>query len=246
MFFIFSTTKSQSTHTDVSHQLPSLCVVTQSSESSQFARWMILAVNVQTVCFCVLDRNVWWNLRWQLSVVRTRTRRSTNSESLRVDLSLKTRWTAFHVFLRPLCRSSVRLTIRKIQFSPEDSKLLPSAETTFEFLMSEKPLHVKLSLPKEVRASVRFWIRHQNHQVLKAGGLSQIYSWKHFTCLLTCLQTFYHGEPLKANVEITNSSSRNIKDISLSGDISLASEYLRWRRAACLCHQASFLQFFLL
>uniref|UniRef100_A0A3B4H6B1 S-arrestin n=2 Tax=Haplochromini TaxID=319058 RepID=A0A3B4H6B1_9CICH len=74
-------------------------------------------------------------------------------------------------------QSSVRLTIRKIQFSPEDSKLLPSAETTFEFLMSEKPLHVKLSLPKE---------------------------------------TFYHGEPLKANVEITNSSSRNIKDISLS------------------------------
>lgn len=31
------------------------------------------------------------------------------------------------------------------------------------------------------------------------------------------LQTYYHGEPLKANVEITNSSSRKIKDISLSG-----------------------------
>uniref|UniRef100_A0A669C4L4 S-arrestin n=1 Tax=Oreochromis niloticus TaxID=8128 RepID=A0A669C4L4_ORENI len=74
-------------------------------------------------------------------------------------------------------QSSVHLTIRKIQFSAEDSKLVPSAETTFEFLMSEKPLHVKLSLPKE---------------------------------------TFYHGEPLKADVEITNSSSRNIKDISLS------------------------------
>uniref|UniRef100_A0A3P8TWP5 S-antigen; retina and pineal gland (arrestin) b n=1 Tax=Amphiprion percula TaxID=161767 RepID=A0A3P8TWP5_AMPPE len=76
-----------------------------------------------------------------------------------------------------LCRSSVRLNIRKIQFSPESSKVVPTAETTFEFLMSEKPLHVKLSLPKE---------------------------------------TFYHGEPLKANVEITNSSSRNIKDISVS------------------------------
>ncbi|XP_051813898.1 S-arrestin isoform X3 [Acanthochromis polyacanthus] len=74
-------------------------------------------------------------------------------------------------------QSSVRLTIRKIQFSPENSKVVPTAETTFEFLMSEKPLHVKLSLPKE---------------------------------------TFYHGEPLKANVEITNSSSRNIKDISVS------------------------------
>ncbi|XP_042270108.1 S-arrestin-like [Thunnus thynnus] len=74
-------------------------------------------------------------------------------------------------------QSSVRLSIRKVQFSPEDSQVVPVAETTFEFLMSEKPLHIKLSLPKE---------------------------------------TFYHGEPVKANVEITNSSSRNIKDISVS------------------------------
>ncbi|KAI3353997.1 hypothetical protein L3Q82_018554 [Scortum barcoo] len=73
-------------------------------------------------------------------------------------------------------QSSVRLTIRKIQFSP-DSKVVPVAETTFEFLMSEKPLQVKLSLPKE---------------------------------------TFYHGEPVKVNLEINNSSSRNIKDISVS------------------------------
>ncbi|XP_044059184.1 S-arrestin-like [Siniperca chuatsi] len=74
-------------------------------------------------------------------------------------------------------QSSVRLTIRKIQFSPDNSELVPVAETTFEFLMSEKPLHVKLSLAKE---------------------------------------TFYHGEPVRVNVEITNSSSRNIKDISVS------------------------------
>ncbi|MEQ2276281.1 hypothetical protein XENORESO_016971, partial [Xenotaenia resolanae] len=71
-------------------------------------------------------------------------------------------------------QSSVRFTIRKIQFSPENTEVAPFADMTFEFLMSEKPLHVKLSLPKE---------------------------------------TFYHGEPVKANVEITNSSSRNIKDI---------------------------------
>ncbi|XP_068601464.1 S-arrestin-like [Brachionichthys hirsutus] len=74
-------------------------------------------------------------------------------------------------------QSSVRLAIRKIQFSPDDTKLVPVAETTFEFLMSERPLHVKLSLSKE---------------------------------------TFYHGEPVPVNVEITNSSSRNIKDISVS------------------------------
>ncbi|XP_047450573.1 S-arrestin-like [Mugil cephalus] len=74
-------------------------------------------------------------------------------------------------------QSSVRLSIRKVQFSSEISSLVPVAETTFEFLMSEKPLHVKLGLNKE---------------------------------------TFYHGEPLKVNVEITNSSSRNVKDISVS------------------------------
>ncbi|MEQ2219050.1 hypothetical protein XENOCAPTIV_011863 [Xenoophorus captivus] len=51
-------------------------------------------------------------------------------------------------------RSSVRLTIRKIQFSPENTEVAPFADMTFEFLMSEKPLHVKLSLPKEVRVGL--------------------------------------------------------------------------------------------
>ncbi|XP_072318257.1 S-arrestin-like [Eucyclogobius newberryi] len=74
-------------------------------------------------------------------------------------------------------QSSVRLTIRKVQFSPDSAGPAPVAETTFEFVMSEKPLQVKLSLSKE---------------------------------------TFYHGEPVKVNVEITNSSNRSIKDISLS------------------------------
>ncbi|XP_029372911.1 S-arrestin-like [Echeneis naucrates] len=74
-------------------------------------------------------------------------------------------------------QSSVCLSIRKIHFTPEDSKVVPVAETSLELLMSEKPLHVKMSLPKE---------------------------------------TFYHGEPVKVTVEITNSSSRNVKDISVS------------------------------
>ncbi|XP_075932581.1 S-arrestin-like isoform X2 [Anarhichas minor] len=74
-------------------------------------------------------------------------------------------------------RVILHLSIRKIQFSPELGELVPETETTFEFLMSEKPLHVRLSMSKE---------------------------------------TFYHGEPVRVNVEITNSSSRNIKDISVS------------------------------
>ncbi|KAM4627687.1 S-arrestin-like [Polymixia lowei] len=74
-------------------------------------------------------------------------------------------------------QSSVRLAIRKIQYAPVNTKLVPSAETTFEFLMSDKPLNLKLSLQKE---------------------------------------TYYHGEPIKATLEITNSSNRNIKNISIS------------------------------
>ncbi|XP_019722956.1 S-arrestin-like isoform X4 [Hippocampus comes] len=66
----------------------------------------------------------------------------------------------------PIClslgRSSVSLTVRKVQFGPRDVEPSPFAETTFDFLMSDKPLRVKLSLPKEtfghgepLRAEVR-------------------------------------------------------------------------------------------
>nr|ATY71625.1 S-antigen arrestin b-v1 [Maurolicus muelleri] len=47
-------------------------------------------------------------------------------------------------------RSSARLAIRKIQYAPVDSKVIPTAETTFEFLMSDKPLHLQATLTKEV------------------------------------------------------------------------------------------------
>ncbi|KAM6946079.1 S-arrestin-like [Aplochiton taeniatus] len=78
---------------------------------------------------------------------------------------------------KALKQSSVRLAIRKIQYAPENTTVIPSAETTVEFLMSDKPLHMKLSLEKE---------------------------------------TYYHGEPIKVNVDVTNSSSRDMKDISVS------------------------------
>lgn len=35
---------------------------------------------------------------------------------------------------------------------------MPVAETTFEFVMSEKPLHVRLSLPKEVSGGWGGWV----------------------------------------------------------------------------------------
>lgn len=53
-----------------------------------------------------------------------------------------------------MCRSTVKLMIRKVQFAPETEGAAPSVETTREFVMSDKPLHVKASLDKEVRGHI--------------------------------------------------------------------------------------------
>ncbi|KAK9402653.1 beta-arrestin-1 [Crotalus adamanteus] len=48
------------------------------------------------------------------------------------------------------CRNSVRLVIRKVQYAPERPGPQPMAETTRQFLMSDKPLHLEASLDKEI------------------------------------------------------------------------------------------------
>ncbi|NXJ77161.1 ARRS protein, partial [Trogon melanurus] len=47
-------------------------------------------------------------------------------------------------------RNSARLLIRKVQYAPEVPGPQPSTETTWQFFMSNKPLHLKASLSKEV------------------------------------------------------------------------------------------------
>ncbi|XP_037643370.1 S-arrestin a [Sebastes umbrosus] len=47
-------------------------------------------------------------------------------------------------------RSSVKLMLRKVQYAPECEAVAPSVETTRDFVMSDKPLHVKASLDKEL------------------------------------------------------------------------------------------------
>ncbi|XP_041659675.1 S-arrestin a [Cheilinus undulatus] len=47
-------------------------------------------------------------------------------------------------------RSTVKLLLRKVQYAPESPGMAPSVETTKEFVMSDKPLHVKASLDKEL------------------------------------------------------------------------------------------------
>lgn len=34
---------------------------------------------------------------------------------------------------------------------------------------------------------------------------------------VSCFQVYYHGEPIKVHVSVTNNSSKNIKNIILSG-----------------------------
>ncbi|XP_044075680.1 S-arrestin a isoform X3 [Siniperca chuatsi] len=76
-------------------------------------------------------------------------------------------------------RSTVKLMLRKVQYAPESEGVAPTVETTRDFVMSDKPLHVKASLDKEI---------------------------------------YYHGETIKVHVSITNSSSKNIKNIIVSVD----------------------------
>ncbi|XP_056148727.1 S-arrestin a [Lampris incognitus] len=76
-------------------------------------------------------------------------------------------------------RSAVKLMIRKVQYAPETEDTAPSVETTRDFLMSDKPLHVEASLEKE---------------------------------------TYYHGEVINVHVNITNHSTKTIRNIILSVD----------------------------
>lgn len=50
----------------------------------------------------------------------------------------------------------MRLVIRKVQYAPERPGPQPMAETTRQFLMSDKPLHLEASLDKEVQCTLHF------------------------------------------------------------------------------------------
>ncbi|XP_043991203.1 S-arrestin a isoform X6 [Gambusia affinis] len=47
-------------------------------------------------------------------------------------------------------RSTVKLMIRKVQYAPDMQGAPPSVETTKDFVMSDKPLHVKVALDKQL------------------------------------------------------------------------------------------------
>uniref|UniRef100_A0A8C4R3Y8 Arrestin, beta 2a n=1 Tax=Eptatretus burgeri TaxID=7764 RepID=A0A8C4R3Y8_EPTBU len=51
---------------------------------------------------------------------------------------------------RHVCRDTVRLVIRKVQFAPERPGPQPRAEATRQFMMSDEPLHIEASLDKAI------------------------------------------------------------------------------------------------
>lgn len=115
--------------------------------------------------------NVPWSLRSKRSALRARMLKYANGESQReawgvhrqLHLPLNRRRTVaewkkisllrfqFFIWLFALSRSMVKLMLRKVQYAPEGEGVAPSVETTRDFVMSDKPLHVKASLDKEVR-----------------------------------------------------------------------------------------------
>lgn len=52
----------------------------------------------------------------------------------------------------------MRLIIRKIQFAPVKTGPAPKSETTRQFMMSDKPLHLEASLDKEVSTEAVPWL----------------------------------------------------------------------------------------
>lgn len=105
-------------------------------------------------------------------------------------------------------RNSVRLVIRKVQYAPERPGPQPMAETTRQFLMSDKPLHLEASLDKEVGED---WGGDTDGATPAMTGTS-------LSPLFCSPQIYYHGEPISVNVHVTNNTNKTVKKIKISGE----------------------------
>uniref|UniRef100_A0A803W886 Beta-arrestin-1 n=1 Tax=Ficedula albicollis TaxID=59894 RepID=A0A803W886_FICAL len=142
-------------------------------------------------------------------------------------------------------RNSVRLVIRKVQYAPERPGPQPMAETTRQFLMSDKPLHLEASLDKEVgkhwvtctggvtlgisplsppRNSVRLVIRKVQYAPERPGPQPMAETTRQFLMSDKPLhleasldkEIYYHGEPISVNVHVTNNTNKTVKKIKIS------------------------------
>lgn len=161
--------------------------------------------------FCVIDRNALWNLRWKGSVLRTRMIIPTNSEtfssSKRNDvLIFSAQLCSVPLLLVLLWYSKQELGSYQYQENPVQPRWQQSCSS------GRKQLWVCFVWEASTHQT-----QHAQRSVCVCVCVSIQNSFWYF-CLRSVSQTFYHGEPVPVSVEINNQSSRNIKDISLSGE----------------------------
>lgn len=103
--------------------------------------------------------------------------------------------------------------IRKVQYAPEKLGPAPCVETTRDFLMSDKPLHMEARLEKQVG------FKQTTRQACKYHNFLSFFVVCNVLCcrFIFFLQTYYHGEPINVSVKIRNDSNKNVRNIIISG-----------------------------
>ncbi|KAF7464520.1 Hypothetical predicted protein [Marmota monax] len=92
-------------------------------------------------------------------------------------------------------KSSVRLLIRKVQHAPSEMGPQPQAEASWQFFMSDKPLHLAVSLSKET-----------------GQNMFQTLLWRKAS---SSLKIYFHGEPIPVTVTVTNNTEKTVKKIKV-------------------------------
>lgn len=169
-------------------------------------------------------RNVLWSLRSKLSVAKTRMRRWKNSEILCfLNISFQWRFISSNVFSQvfggcDLLNFSSWCFPSGVLFASPSERSSSAQMSVMWFQWQKPPLSFwclrslctsKLAFPKRWDGKSSLTTQPPSHWAATSDP-SNLWT--------DPPQTFYHGEPVPVNVEITNSSSRNIKDINISGE----------------------------
>nr|XP_009510124.1 PREDICTED: S-arrestin [Phalacrocorax carbo] len=133
-------------------------------------------------------------------------------------------------------RNAARLLIRKVQYAPEKPGPQPCAETTWQFFMSNKPLHLKACLSKEVYyhgepISVTITINNSTEKTVKKIKVQVeqvanvvLYSSDHYTKVVAAEEA---QEKVQPNSSLTKTltllpllaNNRETREIALDGKL---------------------------
>ncbi|KAH0630874.1 hypothetical protein JD844_004186 [Phrynosoma platyrhinos] len=129
-------------------------------------------------------------------------------------------------------RNSVRLVIRKIQFAPVNTGPAPKSETTRQFMMSDKPLHLEASLDKEIYyhgdpIGVNVNINNTTNKIVKKIKISDIRTEQMFSelvLLALCSENVAANSTFSKSYTVTPSLSNNREKRGLALDGKLKHE----------------------